>query len=154
MADLAMPARPDNTVPEPSNLDAEARDLRALLEVVLDAITLPYGTHDYDRRMRERASWVRTTVRAALDESPTELGWNVDFLRSRMITEQAEADERAKNSCGRCYRPFDASDTRFDGRARHKATPFCRWCTDNCADGGTEHVCVICEPKRYGGAGR
>jgi hypothetical protein len=133
---------------------SEAQDLRALLEATLEAITLPYSVHDYDRRMRERASWVRTTVRAALDESPADLGWNVDFLRKRMTTEQAEADERAKSICRRCHRPFDASDTTFDGRARHKDTPFCRSCADNCADGGTEHVCVICEPNRYGGEGQ
>jgi hypothetical protein len=140
MADLSMPARPDNT--------AEARDLRALLEATLDAITLPYGTPDYDRRMRERVGWTLTTLKGALAEDPSGLDWNVDFLRGKLAAEQAEA---AKNTCSRCHRPFDASDTRFDGRARHKDTPFCRSCTDNCADGGTEHLCVICEPKRYGG---
>jgi hypothetical protein len=129
----------------------EARDLRALLEATLDAITLPYGAHDYDRRMRERVGWTLATLKGALAEDPADLGWNVDFLRGKLTAEQAEADERAKNLCGRCHRPFDASDTRFDSRARHKATPFCRWCTDNCHDRGTEHVCVICEPKRYGG---
>ena len=130
----------------------EARDLRALLEVVLDAIALPFDAHDYDRRILNRTSWVRSTVKGALEEDPADLGWNGDYLRGKLTAEQAEADERAKNTCSRCHRPFDASDTRFDGRARHKDTPFCRSCTDNCADGGTEHLCVICEPKRYGGA--
>jgi hypothetical protein len=139
------------TQPTPST---EARDLRALLEAVLDAITLPFDAYDYDRRILDRTSWVRSTVKGALAEDPAELGWDVDFLRGKLAAEQAEADERAKNTCGRCHRPFNASDTRFDGHARHKDTPFCRSCTDNCADGGTEHACVICEPKRYGGEGR
>jgi hypothetical protein len=132
----------------------EARDLRALLEATLDAITLPYGTHDYDQRMRERVGWTLTTLKGALAEDPADLGWNVDYLRGKLTAEQAEADERANNACKRCHRPFDSTDTRFDGRGRYASTPWCRSCVDNCAGGGTEHLCVICEPKRYGGEGK
>jgi hypothetical protein len=130
---------------------AEARDLRALLEVVLDAITLPFDAYDYDRRILDRTSWVRSTVKGALAEDPAELGWDVGYLRDRLAAEQAEAAERANNACKRCHRPFESTDTRFDGRGRYASTPWCRSCVDNCGDGGTEHVCVICEPKRYGG---
>src|SRR5688500_17020479 len=29
-------------------------------------------------------------------------------------------------ACGKCKQPFDPTDTRFDGRAQHKLTPYCR----------------------------
>ncbi|MBT2673973.1 hypothetical protein J7E95_24760 [Streptomyces sp. ISL-14] len=132
----------------------EARDLRALLQVVVEALTLPHDLGDYDARILRRASLARVVAGEALAEQPSNLGWNVDYLRNRLIAEQAEADEREKNKCGRCRRPFDPNDTRFDGHARHKDTPWCRSCVDNCHDGGTEHVCVICDPARYGGERR
>jgi hypothetical protein len=125
MADLSMPT------PKPeTGRTAEAAALRALLDAVLDAITVPFDAHDYDQRVLDRTAWVRSTVKAALAGDPGDLGWNVDYLRSKLAAEQA--------------------DTRFDGAARHKDTRFCRSCVDNCGDGGTEHVCVICEPERYG----
>lgn len=84
----------------------EARDLRSLLEVVLDAITLPHDAHDYDQRIRERTAWARSAVKGALAEDPADLGWNVDFLRGKLAAEQADADERAKQACRACHRPF------------------------------------------------
>jgi hypothetical protein len=129
---------------------SEARDLRALLAVVLDAITLPYDTPDYDERIKERAGLAKVVIRDGLDV-PDRIGWNADWLRSKLTAEQAEADERVKNRCRRCHKPFDPADTTFDGRARHNDSPWCRSCVDNSHDGGTEHVCVICDPKRYGG---
>jgi hypothetical protein len=129
----------------------EARDLRQLLAVVLDALTIPNGDYDYDQRIDARARIARVTVGEALAESPAQLGWNADFLRQRLAAEQAEADERAKNRCGRCSQPFDAADTRFDGRARYGETRYCRSCVDNCHEGSAEHVCRICDPARYGG---
>jgi hypothetical protein len=63
--------------------------------------------------------------------------------------EEPEAD--TSDACGKCKQPFDPADTRFDGHARHRDTAWCRSCVDNCGDGGTEHVCVICDPARYGG---
>jgi hypothetical protein len=145
MADLSMPT------PKPeTGRTAEAAALRALLDAVLDAITVPFDAHDYDQRVLDRTAWVRSTVKAALAGDPGDLGWNVDYLRSKLAAEQADADKRAEGLCKRCHRPFDPSDTRFDGAARHKDTRFCRSCVDNCGDGGTEHVCVICEPERYG----
>ncbi|MFF3912702.1 hypothetical protein ACFYZB_04325 [Streptomyces sp. NPDC001852] len=136
------------------NQNSEARDLRALLGAVLDAITLPHNTPEYAERIEDRASIARVVVREALDEDPARLGWNADWLRSRLATEQAEAEEREKNRCGRCRTPFDPTDTRFDGRARHQETPWCRRCVDNCHEGSAEHVCMICDPARYGGEDR
>ncbi|MBZ3907320.1 hypothetical protein [Streptomyces griseiscabiei] len=129
-----------------------AHDLRALLAVVLEALTLPYGADDYDRRILERAALTRTVVAAALAEAPADLAWNADYLSGKLAAEQADAEEREKNRCGRCRKPFDQDDTAFDGRARHADTPHCRGCVDNCHEGSAEHVCVICDPKRYGGS--
>lgn len=73
----------------------------------------------------------------------------VDAPRTR-----PEQLSRAENQCRRCRRPFNPTDTRFDGHARHKDSPWCRRCVDNCHDGGAEHVCLICDPQRYGGEHR
>lgn len=137
--------------PTPST---EVRDLRALLGAVLDALTLPHDLGDYDARVLRRASLARVVAREALAEGPGSLGWNVDYLRKQLDAEQTEADERAKHSCRLCRTPFDPNDATFDGRARHGETPWCRRCIDKCHDGSAEHVCMICDPQRYGGDGR
>jgi hypothetical protein len=139
-----MSKKPDTT--------SEAAALRALLAAVLDALTLPYDAADYDQRILDRATHVRTAVGSVLTEANADVVWDTDYLRKKLAVEQAAADERAKNRCGRCHQPFDPTDTRFDGRARYRNTPHCRACVDNCHEGSAEHVCVICEPKRYGGA--
>ena len=132
----------------------EARDLRALLEAVRDALTLDYAVPDYDERIKERAGLAKVVVRDALDEGTDRIGWNADWLPSKLTAEQADADEREKNRCGRCRTAFDPADTAFDGRARHAETPWCRRCIDNCHEGSAEHVCPICDPARYGGEDR
>jgi hypothetical protein len=137
--------------PTPST---EARDLRALLATVVDALTLPYDLDDYDQRLLRRAGLVRVLVSEALKETPDSLGWNVDYLRTKLTAEQADADKRECNRCRRCRTAFDPTDTRFDGRDRYASTPWCRSCIDNCREGGTGHMCPICEPARYGGEGR
>ena len=153
MADLSpRPEAPASSPSTPTQNPGDARDLRNLLEAVLEAVTLPYSGPEHARRMETRADWVRATVKGALEEDPSGIGWNADFLRGRLAAEQAEADEREKNRCHRCRKPFDQDDTAFDGRARYRDTPHCRGCVDACHDGGAEHVCVICDPKRYGGA--
>ncbi|WP_327724352.1 hypothetical protein [Streptomyces europaeiscabiei] len=129
----------------------EADGMRALLEAILEAVTLPYDITDHARRMQTRADWVRATVKGALEEDPSGIGWNAGFLRSRIAAEEAEAAERAKNRCQRCRRPFNPADTTFDGHARYRETPHCRACVDNCHEGSAEHVCVICDPARSGG---
>ncbi|MGW0821809.1 hypothetical protein [Streptomyces sp. NPDC002845] len=134
--------------PTPSS---EARDLRALLETVVEALTLPRDLDAYDTRILRRASLVRVLVRETLTDGPDRLGWNLDYLRQQLAQEDTEAAEREKNKCRRCGTPFNPADTAFDGRARHNDSPWCRRCVDICGDGGTEHVCVICDPQRYGG---
>jgi hypothetical protein len=61
----------------------EVRDLRALLEAVCDALTVP-GRDPLDRRLVDRAMWARTTIRGALDEAPEDLAWNVGYLRRKL----------------------------------------------------------------------
>jgi hypothetical protein len=73
----------------------EARDLRQLLAVVLDALTLPYDTPDYDRRILERAALARTVTSAALAEAPADLAWNADYLRQKLTAEESEAADKA-----------------------------------------------------------
>lgn len=133
--------------PTPSS---EARELRDLLAAVLDAVTLDYDTPDYDQRIKERAGLAKVVLRDGLG-AVDRIGWNADWLRSKLTAEQAEAEERAKNRCGRCHRPFASADLRHDGHGRYAATPWCRACVGNCRDGHAEHVCVICDPARYGG---
>ncbi|MDX3839027.1 hypothetical protein [Streptomyces europaeiscabiei] len=130
----------------------EAADLRALLAVVLEALTVPYDAADYDQRILDRATYVRTAVGGVLTEAGADVEWDTGYLRKQLASEQAKADERAKNRCARCHQPFDPADTRFDGHARYRDTPHCRACVDNCHEGSAEHACVICEPARYGGA--
>lgn len=48
-------------------------------------------------------------------------------------------------ACRKCRAPFDPADTRFDGRARHGLTDYCRHCVDLCHDNNAaDHRCVIC----------
>ncbi|MEW2257250.1 hypothetical protein [Streptomyces sp. NPDC047869] len=69
-------------------MSAEASDLRAILEAVCDALTVP--GEDLDRRrIYDRAMWARTTIRGALDEDPQDVAWNVDYLRRKMAEEEA-----------------------------------------------------------------
>ncbi|MEU3986251.1 hypothetical protein AB0F77_40395 [Streptomyces sp. NPDC026672] len=71
-------------------MSAEARDLRALLEAVYEALTVPDGDV-YNRRIADRALWALTTIRGALDEAPEDLAWNVGYLRRKMAAEEAKA---------------------------------------------------------------
>ncbi|MCH0555796.1 hypothetical protein [Streptomyces sp. MUM 16J] len=133
---------------------AEARDLRALLEAIHDAVTLDYAAPDYERRLVERASLARTVLDAVAKEPADEIAWNADWLRGKLAAEQADAEKRETNRCGRCRRLFDPNDTRFDGHDRYGDTPWCRSCIDTCHEGSAEHVCIICDPSRYGGEPR
>ncbi|MFJ5802714.1 hypothetical protein [Streptomyces decoyicus] len=61
----------------------------------------------------------------------------------RRLAEYGERDD--VETCGRCRRPFDPADTRFDGRARHRTTPFCGGCVDRCHESTDPfHRCPVC----------
>jgi hypothetical protein len=131
-----------------------AADMRALLETVRGALTLPYDTPDYDKRILDRAALARTVLDAVLTETPDDIVWNTGYLQRKLTLEEQNAADRENSRCRRCRKPFDPADTRFDGRARYQDTPWCRTCIDTCHEGSAEHVCVICEPARYGGETR
>lgn len=71
------------------------RELRQLLAVVLDAVTLPTDTPDYERRILDRALWVRAALKGALAEDLANIGWDIDYLRSKLTAEQADAEKKA-----------------------------------------------------------
>ncbi|MEV0639019.1 hypothetical protein AB0I77_29565 [Streptomyces sp. NPDC050619] len=73
----------------------EARELRDLLAAIREALTLPFDTADYDRRLIARAGWARAVVDAVLDNPGEDIGWNADFLHSKLTAEQADAEARA-----------------------------------------------------------
>ena len=82
----------DSTTPKD-----EAGDLRALMAAVRTAITLPYSTADYDRRLLDRTALVRIVLDAALTESPGEIAWNIDYLRRKLALEEQTAAEHENN---------------------------------------------------------
>jgi hypothetical protein len=47
--------------------------------------------------------------------------------------------------CGRCRRPFDPGDTRWDGHAEYRDSGYCRSCVDLCHNTElADHRCPIC----------
>lgn len=47
--------------------------------------------------------------------------------------------------CGRCLQPFDPTDDRWNGYARHQDTPWCRSCIDRCHESTDfAHECPVC----------
>ena len=133
------------------NTKYQERDLRSLLDAIREAITLPYDAFDYDQRILDRTVPVRTVLVALATESGLNIPWEIDRLQGMLAAEAQGAGEREAAQCRRCHRQFNPSDRRFDGAARHRDTPWCRSCVDNCREGSAEHICVICEPNRYGG---
>jgi hypothetical protein len=69
---------------------AEVRDLRELIRVVSEALSLPFDAPDYGERMSERARIVRVVVRDVIGGNPADIGWNTDWLRGRLRIEEAE----------------------------------------------------------------
>lgn len=80
------------TKPTPA---AENRDLRQLLAAVREAVTLDRDTPDYDQRMSDRLILVRVVVGSVIDDPSENIGWNTDWLRSKLAAEQADAEAKA-----------------------------------------------------------
>lgn len=62
-----------------------------------------------------------------------------------------EADEpvtgiirTAHGDCAACRKPFDPSDTRWDGHNRYQNTDWCRSCVDRCHEADADHRCPGC----------
>lgn len=68
--------------------EQEARELRELLTVVVEALTLPFEVDDYDARILRRASLAKVIAGEALTEKPDNLGWNADYLRGKLRAEE------------------------------------------------------------------
>ncbi|MFJ4790245.1 hypothetical protein [Streptomyces sp. NPDC088794] len=72
-------------------MSAEVRDLRALLEAVCEALTVPGEDSVYRLRLDDRASWARAVIRGALDGDLVDVGWDAAYLRRKMAEEEAHA---------------------------------------------------------------
>ncbi len=60
------------------------------------------------------------------------------------MTENTTATEQAA-TCGKCGKPFDPTDTRFDGAARYRDTHWCKRCVDLCHESTDAfHICAVC----------
>lgn len=61
------------------------------------------------------------------------------------LDQRAALGPDAPATCGRCERPFDPADTRWDGTARYRATAWCRSCVDRCHESAdVAHTCPVC----------
>ncbi|CAM5683699.1 MULTISPECIES: hypothetical protein [Streptomyces] len=80
--------------------------------------------------------------------------WSVVWDRAAERWQVEPYDEDAPTSpatCGRCRQLFDPEDTRFDGRARHNDSPFCRSCVDSCREAlDAFHRCAVCRAPEGG----
>jgi hypothetical protein len=94
-------------------------------------------------------------VTAAITMADTELDpvYRSGYRTGRMHaggqpTQTAEA-------CANCRWTFNPDDTRFNGHARHRDTPFCRCCVDRCHDSEiADHQCAVCRTPAKGGDAR
>jgi hypothetical protein len=136
-------------------------DVLAFLTAVRDALTLPFpditapgGYDEMSRLVSRRATAVRSAAAVAVRMGTP--SWSVltesvrDATESIPVTYAVRQDtaldeDAAKDACGYCRRPFDPTDTRWDGRARHGDTPWCRACVDRCHDTEiADHRCPVC----------
>lgn len=69
-----------------------ADPIRDLLAAVLEAIDLPADTADYRGRLERRARAALIVARAALQEDPSHIPWNVDYLRAELAAEGPDDD--------------------------------------------------------------
>jgi len=108
------------------------------------------------RRLRARrltegeysAAW--HAVEGAAGEEGADPGTILHAVLNRLgITvpsaDEAKTEEQPAEACAKCKTPFDPADTRFDGHAQYRETPYCRRCIDLCHDNEiADHRCVIC----------
>ncbi|MFJ8110454.1 hypothetical protein [Streptomyces sp. NPDC096132] len=69
-----------------------------------------------------------------------------EFLSADPELAETTTTEQPAETCGKCKRPFNPADPRWDGSARYASTPFCRRCIDACHEASDAfHRCVICD---------
>ncbi|MEV5770134.1 hypothetical protein AB0L49_02520 [Streptomyces antimycoticus] len=140
-----------------------ARDeLRKYVRLLADWWTSPKTT---DERVERLYASVRAEVlREAADAlEASALGETLVYAAARLrrmadeagkVTRKGEITQPA-DSCGCCRQPFDPTDHRFDGRARHRLSPWCRRCVDRCHESTDAfHVCPVCRTGAEGGDSR
>ncbi|MGW7362000.1 hypothetical protein ACWGI8_00880 [Streptomyces sp. NPDC054841] len=139
--------------------------MRDLLAAVLEALDIPSPATIGDREARDRVLNDRAmhsviALRSVLDDKPlTNVEWTTQYLRERLADHPPNGyrhhGSEPAPACGHCRQPFDPTDKRFDGRARHADTPWCRACVDRCHESTDAfHACPMCDPARRGGEGR
>lgn len=82
-----------------------AEGVRALLDVVLEAIDLPHPAtagddETYRQILDNRVSLALSVARAALAEEPDNIGWNADYLRRKLSEHPATGYRSVTNEQG------------------------------------------------------
>ncbi|MFF3643421.1 hypothetical protein [Streptomyces sp. NPDC002564] len=124
-------AQTEGEQPTPDSVPRTERalwvDIANALNAAVDA-GMPVGI-DLDGTLTDRNAW--------------SVVW--DAPSGRWAVAGYDGDVEEQPACAKCRTPFDPADTRFDGRARHYDTPYCRGCVDRCHDNEiADHRCVIC----------
>lgn len=70
---------------------------RALLEAVVEALTLPHDAPGYSKRIEDRAAIAMVVARDALAGNPADLAWNADWLRQKLREEGARHQEAGRD---------------------------------------------------------
>ncbi|MFD8866068.1 RING finger protein [Streptomyces sp. NPDC059590] len=110
--------------------------------------------------LREAASVLEGHARQEFREGTTAYGeWHAAAAELRRVADDSghatPTEDEGPDICGRCRQPFDPTDARFDGRARHSYSPFCRRCVDRCHESTDAfHVCPVCRTGAEGGDSR
>ncbi|MFJ3540387.1 hypothetical protein ACIPQA_33710 [Streptomyces sp. NPDC090109] len=69
------------------------QELRELLALAREGITIPFDDPDYETRLDRRASMVRVTLDGVENEG-ADVAHDIAFLRKKLAEEQGQADQR------------------------------------------------------------
>jgi hypothetical protein len=172
---IVLPADPDQPVPYTvdDNAGKDTRDgtqppagestlssaVLDLLTAIRDHVNVPLPSTDradelaWQKLMQERLVKLHSSLSVALSEKWLDLfdlSGEAAYIRARTADTPVtyglwEVAEPPPAACAACHRPFDPADTRWDGAARQRDTPFCRACVDRCHDSEiADHRCPVC----------
>jgi hypothetical protein len=106
---------------------------------------VPHGHTAWDGVLLEEV------YEALAEDDPAKLRTELLQVAAVAVAWIEAIDRRTANAaeqprvCGRCRKPFDPTDTRWDGHAEKGTTGFCRSCVDRCHESTDAfHVCPIC----------
>jgi hypothetical protein len=139
----------DQHHPDGTAADFTARAMRDSARVVCDAKAqrgaLTWADVLDEEYWEARAETDPAKLRAELVQVAAVCAAWITDLDSRTTAAQPAVEEQPAEVCGKCRRPFDSGDDRYDGRARFYLTPYCRRCVAACHDNEiADHRCVIC----------